>query len=162
MVVAILMREKMGPPGTNEIYIFLAGTADTVRVAQEQGGHAGRGCLPSGQPTGADQEMFVQIIKLLLWFLNPERGLEKRWILILQLQHGITGVRHSPTGVHTSKEIKILNIIVYWWWLRACSDLTKFLLGKVLLSLLLLLLLLLLLWQLLLLLLLLLLIAVTI
>lgn len=59
-------------------YIFLAGTADTVGVAQEQGGHAGRGYLPSGQPPEADQEMFVQIRKLLLQFPNPERGMEKR------------------------------------------------------------------------------------
>lgn len=58
-------------------YICLAGTADTVRVAQEPGGHAGRGYLPSGQPAGADQEVFVQITKLLLQFLNPEGGWRK-------------------------------------------------------------------------------------
>lgn len=68
-------------------YIFLAGTAETVRIAQEQGGHSGRGYLLSGQSTGAGQEMFVQITKLLLEFLNPGSGLEKRWILIPQLQH---------------------------------------------------------------------------
>lgn len=49
-------------------YIFLAGTAETVRVAQEQGGHAGRGYLPSGQSIGADQELFVQITKSCLNF----------------------------------------------------------------------------------------------
>lgn len=68
-------------------YIFLAGTAETVQVAQEQGVHDGRGYLPSVQSAGADQEMFVQVTKLLLQFLNPESGLEKRWILIPQLQH---------------------------------------------------------------------------
>lgn len=86
MVVAILMREETGPPGTNEIYIPGWHSRDSSGSSRTRGscwtwlfalgainwGRSGAVCTDN---------------KVLPEFLNPERGLEKRWILILQLQH---------------------------------------------------------------------------
>lgn len=66
-------------------YIFLADTAGTVWIAQEQGGYAGRCYLPSGQSIGGRSGDVCMDKKVLLEFLNPDCGQGKGWILILQL-----------------------------------------------------------------------------